>query len=137
MRSNNLVLSLSIFAIMLCTEAATAQSNGTLSLADFGMQCGISNSANCSISNGEVPLPTQPGLLRLWDSSVQWSDIEQTQGTYTWGNLNAYLYGIESDPTSPAVIYTFGERALLGCVGHLHRERYASEGHRDRNVRCG
>lgn len=108
MRTSDRRVTLFLSIIVLCT-AATAQSNGSLNIADFGMQCGISNSANCSISAGVVNLPTQPGLLRLWDSSVQWSQIEQTKGTYTWGNLNSYLYGIASDPTAPAVIYTFGD----------------------------
>jgi hypothetical protein len=108
--------------LFVCSGVALAQSNGALSLADFGMQCGTSTaqttSQNCQPVSNQITLPTEPGLLRLWDSQVQWSDINPVQnGAYIWTTLNQYLYAIASDPTSPAVIYTFGDVPCWDVAG--------------------
>jgi hypothetical protein len=67
----------------------------------------------CGQATGECPapitLPTVPGLLRLWDSHVFWSSINDQQGgPYNWKALDAYLDAIAADPSHPQVLYTFG-----------------------------
>jgi hypothetical protein len=91
---------------------------------DFGMQCGstaLTGITNCAPQNSQITLPTEPGLLRLWDSGVSWADINPNNGTtYDWGTLNEYLQAIGTDPTKPEVIYTFGYVpcwAVTGCSG--------------------
>jgi hypothetical protein len=100
-----------LISLTFCSVAAWGQ-YPTIGITDFGMQCGTDKSFNCPDTSG-ITLPTEPGLLRLWDSQVQWADINPTSGCtvsscMTWTTLDAYLEAINSDPTSPAVIYTFG-----------------------------
>jgi hypothetical protein len=93
-----------LFPLLLIAGTAQAQS-GPVAAQDFGMQCGQ--------ATGECPapitLPTVPGLLRLWDSHVFWSSINDQQGgPYNWKVLDAYLDAIAADPSHPQVLYTFG-----------------------------
>lgn len=58
--------------------------------------------------SGIITLPTVPGLLRLWDSTVDWSHLAPTSASYDFSLLDDYLDAIAADPSHPAVIYTFG-----------------------------
>jgi hypothetical protein len=99
---------LALLVLLLLSAPVWGQINRT----NFGMQCGTNSTANCPTTGG-IMLPTEPGMLRLWDSQVQWADIDgtvncTTSSCMTWGTLDAYLVAIATVPTPPAVIYTFG-----------------------------
>src|SRR6185369_11733990 len=57
--------------------------------------------------NGSTPWPTdQFGAIRLWDSGVDWHDINTAQGVYDWSAFDKWMslaqqHGVE-------VTYTFG-----------------------------
>jgi hypothetical protein len=105
---------LTFLSLLLLAGACWGQSQSALTITDFGMQCGQDATANCKANGlGVITLPTEPGMLRLWDSEVEWSALNPSCSTppctnWNWTSLDEYLYAIASDPTSPAVIYTFG-----------------------------
>lgn len=69
-----------LFPLLLIAGTARAQS-GPVAAYDFGMQCGQA-SGECP---APITLPTVPGLLRLWDSQIFWSSInDQHGGPYKW-----------------------------------------------------
>jgi len=75
----------------------------------FGFQCSV-NSAGCPYNGTDYTWPTtqaQPGVLRLWDASVQWNVLSTASGTYNWNDMDQWLDAIAAN-TPRAVIYTFG-----------------------------
>src|ERR1700722_11040098 len=96
--------------LLLSTAGIAWGQTQIITASDFGMQCGstsITSITNCAPVSGAITLPTQPGMLRLWDSGVSWADIQPTSATAApqWGTLNEYLQAIGTDPTHPSVIY--------------------------------
>jgi hypothetical protein len=105
-KTRQLTTRLFLLTLLLSAGMAWAQSGNILS-DSFGMQCGQS-SDNCLATQSGITLPPGPGLLRLWDSKVNWSFLNTGSGTYNWSTLDAYLDAIAAEPTPPAVVYTFG-----------------------------
>jgi hypothetical protein len=84
----------------------TPGSNGGIAASAFGFQCGTGLSTNCP--NWTWPkTEAQPGLLRLWDSQVQWDMLNDSSGTYIWTNLDRWL-DLIAQHLPRDVIYTFG-----------------------------
>ncbi len=124
--SKCLLLSLSM---LLFTGALWGQSS-KLTTTAFGMQCGPGNTSNCPVVSGTITLPTEPGVLRLWDSKVNWSYLNGSSGTYSFSNLDTYLYAIHAASNVKNVIYTFGWTpcwdaglAAHNCRDYEHRAK--------------
>lgn len=57
--------------------------------------------------NGTTPWPSdQFGTLRLWDSGVDWHEINTSQGTYNWTNFDKWMTLAQQHNLE--VVYTFG-----------------------------
>jgi hypothetical protein len=53
------------------------------------------------------PWPSVPmDSIRLWDTYTSWSDLEPSNGVYTWSNLDAYLALAQTNNVD--VLCTFG-----------------------------
>jgi hypothetical protein len=77
-----------------------------ITASSFGFQCGTGRPTNCP----NVTWPTtiaQPGMIRLWDSQVQWHLLNRAPGSYHWDKLDAYLDAIAAHQPRDAM-YTFG-----------------------------
>jgi hypothetical protein len=95
-----------LFLLLLLSTGIAWGQSGKVLADSFGMQCGQAQ-GECK-NNGGITLPTVPGLLRLWDSTVDWSHLAPTSTSYDFSLLDVYLNAIHADPSHPAVIYTFG-----------------------------
>src|SRR5271155_3846606 len=85
---------------------AEANNMPVLTESSFGFQCGTGVPSNCP----NVTWPTtiaQPGMIRLWDSQVQWHALNTGPGEYRWHTLDAYLDAIAAHQPRDAM-YTFG-----------------------------
>src|SRR3954468_13702371 len=57
--------------------------------------------------NGTTPWPAdQFGTLRLWDSGVDWHEINTSQGVYNWTNFDRWMTLAQQHNVE--VVYTFG-----------------------------
>ena len=57
--------------------------------------------------NGTTPWPSdQFGTLRLWDSGVDWHEINTSQGVYDWTNFDRWMTLAQQHNVE--VVYTFG-----------------------------
>jgi PKD repeat protein len=57
--------------------------------------------------NGTTPWPSDPfGTLRLWDSGVDWHEINTSQGVYDWTNFDRWMTLARQH--NAEVVYTFG-----------------------------
>jgi len=93
-------------APVVTTPPPTTGQNGGVAASAFGFQCGTGMSTNCphwTWPNTEA----QPGLIRLWDSQVQWDALNVSPGTYSWTNLDKWL-DLIAQHLPRDVIYTFG-----------------------------
>ena len=101
---------------------AKASDGNTLPIvtaSSFGFQCGTGRPTNCP----DVTWPTtiaQPGMIRLWDSQVQWARINIAPGTYKWSLLDAYLDAIAAHQPRDAM-YTFGYTPCWDTSGTCER----------------
>jgi hypothetical protein len=111
-RNTSLKVANCLFLLLLLSAGMAWGQSGTISPASFGMQCGQSipqGPTECREDmSGTITLPTVPGLLRLWDSEVDWSHLAPTGPVPDFSLLDDYLDAIVADPSHPAVIYTFG-----------------------------
>src|SRR5580698_9520173 len=104
-RRNPLIFSAFFFSLAvafstLAVTPAGAQS-GNITASYFGFQCGTGKMTNCP--NATWPSSVaQPGMIRLWDSQVQWHLLNPGRGEYRWNNLDAYLDSI-ADHRPPVV----------------------------------
>jgi hypothetical protein len=48
------------------------------------------------------------GMIRLWDSGVDWSAVEAQKGTFNWTRLQMYIDRIKKYVPDTKIIYTFG-----------------------------
>jgi hypothetical protein len=88
------------------TQNADARTNQTITLSSFGFQCGTGRATNCP--NATWPTSNaQPGMIRLWDSQVQWHLLNYRPGAYNWKVLDGYLDAIAAHQPRGAM-YTFG-----------------------------
>jgi hypothetical protein len=85
----------------------------SISAAAFGMQCGV-NPNGCPYNGTDYtwpPTQAQPGLLRLWDATVQWNVLNPSSGTYSFTNLDRWLDAVAAQWAAGnhvQVMYTFG-----------------------------
>jgi hypothetical protein len=93
----------------------------TLTAASFGFQCGTVLPTNCPNVSWLAGV-AQPGMIRLWDSQVQWHMANPRPGTYDWRRLDAYLEQIAAHQPM-AVMYTFGYAACWATNGDCERSR--------------
>jgi hypothetical protein len=123
------LLFLVLIPISLSTSTAWGQK--AITAASFGMQCGLDSSVtDCRPAlDGVITLPTEPGTLRLWDSKVQWNNINYLADSLClnppcvqWTIFDEYLNAIANAQNISAVIYTFGYTPcwdITGCGGAL------------------
>jgi len=78
----------------------------TLTASSFGFQCGTGKPTNCPNATWPTSI-AQPGMIRLWDSQVQWHLLNPGPGVYNWRTLDAYLDTIAAHQPRDAM-YTFG-----------------------------
>lgn len=103
---------------MLSAELSNAQS-ATLTASSFGFQCGTGKLTNCP--NATWPSSVaQPGMIRLWDSQVQWHLLNPAPGSYNWRTLDAYLDTIAAHQPRD-VMYTFGYTPCWATKGSCDR----------------
>lgn len=72
---------------------------GSIALANFGFQCGLSTSDCGGGSANTILWPAtqaQPGSLRLHDAGTAWSIFSTGPGTYDWTNLDRWLDNIQT-----------------------------------------
>ncbi len=92
----------------------------TITRSSFGFQCGTGKSTNCP--NAAWPTSVaQPGLIRLWDSQVQWHRLNPGRGSYDWRLLDAYLDAIAAHQPRD-VMYTFGYTPCWDTRGECDQE---------------
>ena len=91
------------------TPKDASESQGTfptLTRSSFGFQCGTGKPTNCP--NAAWPTSVaQPGMIRLWDSQVQWHYLNPGRGKYNWRILDRYLDTLAAHQPVDAM-YTFG-----------------------------
>jgi hypothetical protein len=98
---------------------AVKNSIPNLTSSSFGFQCGTGKLTNCP---GETWPSTiaQPGLLRLWDSQVQWASLNPRPGDYQWATLDGYLDAIAAHQPRDAM-YTFGYTPCWDTKGECEK----------------
>ena len=85
---------------------ADEKSVPTITRSSFGFQCGTGRPTNCPNETWPTTI-AQPGMIRLWDSQVQWHSLNTAPGAYQWRTLDGYLDAIASHQPRDAM-YTFG-----------------------------
>lgn len=91
----------------------------TITPSSFGFQCGTGRATNCPNATWPTSV-AQPGLIRLWDSQVQWHLLNRGPGSYNWGLLDAYLDAIAAHQPRD-VMYTFGYTPCWATKGECDR----------------
>lgn len=86
--------------------AADQSSFPTLTAFSFGFQCGTGKATNCPNVSWPATI-AQPGMIRLWDSQVQWHLLNPAPGVYNWRILDGYLDAIAAHQPRDTM-YTFG-----------------------------
>ena len=90
-----------------------------ITASSFGFQCGTGKVTNCP--NATWPSTVaQPGIIRLWDSQVQWHLLNNSRGSYNWRLLDAYLDTIAAHQPRDAM-YTFGYTPCWDTKGECER----------------
>ena len=87
----------------------------TLSASSFGMQCGSGKPTNCPNATWPTSI-AQPGMIRLWDSQVQWHALNPARGKYNWAKLDLYLDTVAAHQPRD-VMYTFGYTPCWAAKG--------------------
>jgi hypothetical protein len=83
-----------------------------LGRANFGMQCGLGQTSNCE-GSGSTPIiwpdtQAQPGWLRLHDSGTYWAQLNPTNSSYDWTNLDNWLDMIaQHEPIAVSEVFTW------------------------------
>src|SRR5262252_8114861 len=90
-----------------------------ITAASFGFQCGTGKLTNCPNATWPTTV-AQPGMLRLWDSQVQWHLLNNGRGSYNWRVLDAYLDAIATHQPRDAM-YTFGYTPCWDTKGECER----------------
>jgi hypothetical protein len=85
----------------------------------FGFQCGPGRPTNCPNATWPTTV-AQPGMIRLWDSQVQWHVLNVGPGSYNWRALDAYLDAIAAHQPRD-VMYTFGYTPCWATKGECER----------------
>lgn len=90
-----------------------------ITASSFGFQCGTGKVTNCPNATWPTTI-AQPGMLRLWDSQVQWHALNPTRGTYNWRTLDAYLDAVAAHQPRD-VMYTIGYTPCWATRGECER----------------
>lgn len=86
--------------VVWCLTSFTVRAHGQVSSSSFGMHMHAGVLAN-------QPWPSVSfGTMRLWDAEVQWAQINPSQGSYKWSELDQWLNKAQSNNLT--VIYSFG-----------------------------
>jgi len=99
--------------------AADKLSAPTLTASSFGFQCGTGRPTNCPNATWPTSI-AQPGMIRLWDSQVQWHLLNPASGVYNWRTLDAFLDTIAQHQPRD-VMYTFGYTPCWATKGQCDR----------------
>ena len=96
----------------------------TLTQSSFGFQCGTGKPTNCPNETWPATI-AQPGMIRLWDSQVQWHALNTNPGAYQWRTLDGYLDAIATHQPRDAM-YTFGSTPCWDTKGACERPLWGS-----------
>jgi hypothetical protein len=96
----------------------------TLTPSSFGFECGPLLPTNCPNETWPATI-AQPGMIRLWDSQVQWHLLNPAPGKYRWTVLDAYLDAIAVHQPRD-VMYTFGYTPCWDTKGACEGPRRGS-----------
>jgi hypothetical protein len=102
---------IALICVALCPPAETQAADkhapvSSITQASFGFQCGTGRPTNCPNATWPATI-AQPGMIRLWDSQVQWAALNIGHGDYNWKTLDRYLDTIAAHQPRDAM-YTFG-----------------------------
>lgn len=101
------------------SKKSAVDATPAITASSFGFQCGTGKATNCP----NVTWPTsiaQPGMIRLWDSQVQWHLLNPSPGDYNWHRLDDYLDAIAAHQPRDAM-YTFGYTPCWDTRGECER----------------
>lgn len=87
-------------------DGSSGEPVSSITASSFGFQCGTARPTNCPDATWPSTI-AQPGMIRLWDSQVQWAKLNIAPGRYNWQKLDAYLDAIAAHQPRDAM-YTFG-----------------------------
>jgi len=106
----------------LSAAAATPEKNSIppITQSSFGFQCGTGKLTNCPNETWPTTI-AQPGMIRLWDSQVQWHLLNPSAGVYNWKILDGYLDAIAAHQPRSAM-YTFGYTPCWATKGKCERD---------------
>lgn len=100
--------------------AVTDQKSGPkLTASSFGFQCGTGKLTNCPNASWPETV-AQPGMIRLWDSQIQWHLLNNSRGSFNWRLFDAYLDSIAAHQPRDAM-YTFGYTPCWDTKGECER----------------
>src|SRR5579862_8894811 len=99
-------------------------STPNLTQSSFGFQCGTGKATNCPNETWPSTI-AQPGMIRLWDSQVQWHALNPGPGSYKWKTLDGYLDAIATHQPRDAM-YTFGYTPCWDTKGACERPAWGS-----------
>lgn len=110
-----------LFAISTFGQMQSAADKNILVLtaSSFGFQCGTGKLTNCPDATWPTTI-AQPGMIRLWDSQVQWHMLNTGPGAYDWRTLDKYLDAIAAHQPRD-VMYTFGYTPCWDTKGECQR----------------
>ena len=60
--------------------------------------------------------PLQQGLVRFWDVSLKWSQVETNTNTFTWTRFDSSTNVVQTNYPGCKVIYTFGGTPLWAAL---------------------
>lgn len=88
-----------------------------LAVTSFGFQCVYDTQCGDSWDGGTwITTKSQPGLVRLWTSGVEWAILETGAGTYDWTDLDVWLDLVAANQPR-SVMYTFGHVPCFIAIG--------------------
>lgn len=99
--------------------ALNRESPSVITASSFGFQCGTGKPTNCPNAAWPTTI-AQPGMLRLWDSQVQWHMLNTAPGVYDWRTLDKYLDSIAAHQPRDTM-YTFGYTPCWDTKGECQR----------------
>jgi hypothetical protein len=90
-----------------CYAQSTAlpMSTNPIQPADFGFACNFEHPGTC-VGAKWITSHSQPGTIRLHDSSTTWHKLSPRPNTYNWNNLDHWLDAIAAHQPR-AVLFTF------------------------------
>ena len=110
-----------------CAQSTAApMSTNPIQPTDFGFNCNFENPGTC-VAAKWITTRSQPGTIRLHDSSTTWHKLSPAPKTYKWDNLDAWLDSIAAHQPR-AVLFTFNRVPCWGaseareaCTSRVYR----------------